>query len=141
MSPERAAMPSDLQDIPGIGRTLSKDFARIGVTRIANLRGKSAERLFDKLTSANADVGHPTSKNYLYVIRMAVYYADGGRDPEKLRWNAWTDAKIAPPKKKAATRAASTTANRDARSRTKSSAPRAAKARAVVTSRRRPTGP
>ncbi len=102
-------MSSDLQDIPGIGRTFVKDFARIGVTRVEQLRGKSAERLFDKLTSANADVGHPTSKNYLYVIRMAVYYADGGRDPEKLRWNAWTDAKIAPAKKKAATRAAGKT--------------------------------
>lgn len=102
-------MPSDLQEIPGIGRTFVKDFARIGVTRVEQLRGKSAERLFDKLTKANADVGHPTSKNYLYVIRMAVYYADGGRDGDKLRWNAWTDAKIATPKKKAASKAAGKT--------------------------------
>lgn len=77
--------------------------------RVEQLRGKSAERLFDKLTNANADVGHPTSKNYLYVIRMAVYYADGGRDGDKLRWNAWTDAKVATPKKKAASKAAGKT--------------------------------
>ncbi len=83
-----------MDSIPGIGRTFIKDFARIGVTRMAQLRSEKAETLFEKLIAANAAVGHPTSKNYLYVIRMAVYYADGGRDPEKLRWNAWTDAKI-----------------------------------------------
>jgi hypothetical protein len=43
------------------------------------------------LVAANAAVGHATSKNYLYVIRMAVYYANGGRDPSKLRWSAWSD--------------------------------------------------
>lgn len=83
-----------MDSIPGIGRTFIKDFARIGVTRVAQLRSKKAETLFEKLIAANAAVGHPTSKNYLYVIRMAVYYADGGRDPEKLRWNAWIDAKV-----------------------------------------------
>lgn len=81
-----------LRAIPGIGRTFEHDFARIGITRIAQLRGRSPERLFRKLADTNAQEGHPTSKNYLYVIRMAVYYADGGRDPEKLRWNAWKDA-------------------------------------------------
>jgi hypothetical protein len=25
------------------------------------------------------------------VIRMAVYYANGGRDEAKLQWNAWKD--------------------------------------------------
>ena len=81
-------MEADLDSIPGIGRTFITDFARMGVTRVTQLRGKKAETLFEKLIAANAAVGHPTSKNYLYVIRMAVYYADGGRDPEKLRWNA-----------------------------------------------------
>lgn len=83
---------SELRTIPGIGRVFAEDFARIGVTRIAQVRGRSPERLFQKLLEANALEGHPTSKNYLYVIRMVVYYADGGRDPEKLRWNAWKDA-------------------------------------------------
>lgn len=83
---------SDLRTIPGIGRTFEKDFARIGITSIAQLKRRNPERLFRKLVDANAAEHHPTSKNYLYVIRMAVYYADGGRDPEKLRWNAWKDA-------------------------------------------------
>lgn len=81
----------DLRQIPGIGRTFVKDFARIGVARVGDLRHADPQRLFRALERANADVGHATSKNYLYVIRMAVYYANGGRDPERLRWNAWKD--------------------------------------------------
>ncbi len=71
---------SDLTSIPGIGRTFKKDFGRIGITRVDQLIGADADELFEKLRTANAREDHPTSKNYLYVIRMAVYYANGGRD-------------------------------------------------------------
>lgn len=82
---------SQLREIPGIGKTFVRDFARIGVMRLSDLRHADPERLFRKLEAANAAEHHATSKNYLYVIRMAVYYANGGRDPERLRWNAWKD--------------------------------------------------
>lgn len=94
----RAAAPkgtradeSDLTSIPGIGKTFQRDFARIGITRVSQLRRGNPDRLFARLRAANEAQNHATSKNYLYVIRMAVYYAKGGRDPEKLRWNAWKD--------------------------------------------------
>lgn len=90
MPPKNAQTP--LTTIPGIGRTFAKDFARIGVTCVEQLRGKSADALFQRLIRANQAEEHPTSKNYLYVLRMCVYYADGGRDPERLRWNVWKDA-------------------------------------------------
>lgn len=80
---------SGLRQIPGIGATFVKDFARIGVTEVGHLRHADPEALFAQLKDANAREGHATSRNYLYVIRMAVYFANGGRDPEKLRWNAW----------------------------------------------------
>lgn len=82
---------SDLRESSGIGKTFVKDFARIGVVRIADLRHADPQRLFQQLEKANAAEQHATSKNYLSVIRMPVYYANGGRDPEKLRWNAWKD--------------------------------------------------
>lgn len=85
------ASDSDLRTIPGIGKTFVRDFGRIGVTRVSDLRHADPERLFAKLVKANAAEHHNTSKNYLYVIRMAVYFANGGRDPERLRWNAWKD--------------------------------------------------
>lgn len=80
---------AELTEIPGIGKTFKKDFARIGITSVEQLKGKSPDSLYRRLCEANAAEAHPTSRNYLYVIRMAVYYADGGRDPERLRWNAW----------------------------------------------------
>lgn len=82
---------SDLLEIPGIGQTFVKDFARISINSTSDLVGKNPDELFHELCRANEKVGHKTSKNYLYVIRMAIYYANGGRDRSKLRWNAWKD--------------------------------------------------
>ena len=81
----------DLLTIPGIGRTFVQDFARIDVLTISDLVGQDPEKLFEDLRLANEAVDHKTSKNYLYVLRMSVYYANGGRDEEKLKWNAWKD--------------------------------------------------
>lgn len=80
---------SNLLEIPGIGKTFVNDFARINIFSISELIDQNADQLFLDLCHANELVGHKTSKNYLYVIRMAVYYANGGRDKSKLQWNAW----------------------------------------------------
>ena len=82
---------SSITKIPGIGRTFGKDFARIGVTRTADLRHADPDKLYKELVLANRRDEHKTSKNYLYVIRMCVYYANGGRNENKLRWSAWKD--------------------------------------------------
>lgn len=83
---------SDLLTIPGIGRTFVKDFSRIGVFAISDLIDQDPDELFESLRAANVAVDHKTSKNYLYVLRMAVYYANGGRDESKLKWHAWKDS-------------------------------------------------
>ncbi len=80
-----------LTSIPGIGKTFEKDFARIGVTKVEELRAADAEEIFARLAFVNTADHHKTSKNYLYVIRMVIYYANGGRDPDKLKWSAWKD--------------------------------------------------
>jgi hypothetical protein len=82
---------SDLIQIPGIGKTFVKDFARIDVHCVSDLQHRDAGELYQLLCNANDAVDHKTSKNYLYVMRMAVYYANGGRDTSKLTWNAWKD--------------------------------------------------
>jgi predicted RecB family nuclease len=84
-------MKSDLLLIPGIGKTFVQDFARIDIRCIKDLQGKNPEKLFKKLVDANTKVGHKTSKNYLYVLRLAVYVAGGGNEAAKLRWSAWKD--------------------------------------------------
>jgi Pathogenicity locus len=80
-----------LTTIPGIGKTFERDLGRVGITQVEDLKGRNPEDLYSDLTMANAAENHKTSKNYLYVIRMAVYYANGGRDPERQRWDAWKD--------------------------------------------------
>jgi uncharacterized protein YdeI (YjbR/CyaY-like superfamily) len=85
---------SDLLQIPGIGKTFVADLARISVCSINQLIGMSPELLFKKLKHTNDAERHNTSKNYLYVLRMAIYYANGGRDETLLKWSAWSDAKV-----------------------------------------------
>jgi Pathogenicity locus len=80
-----------LTTIPGIGKTFENDFARIGITTVEALEGADPEKVFAQLSFANGKADHKTSKNYLYVIRMAVYYASGGRAAGKLKWSAWKD--------------------------------------------------
>jgi Pathogenicity locus len=77
--------------VPGIGKTLVKDFARIGLYFVEDFETKVAEEVFESLYFANLEENHSTSKNYLYVIRMLIYYAGGGRDLEKVKWNYWKD--------------------------------------------------
>jgi Pathogenicity locus len=80
-----------LNIIPGVGKTFVKDFARIGLFFVEDFEHKEAENIYKKLVEINTKENHKTSKSYLYVIRMVVYYANGGREKELLRWNAWKD--------------------------------------------------
>jgi hypothetical protein len=47
--------------------------------------------MLEALAIANQRNNHKTSKNYLYVIRMIIYHAQGGRDIDKLKWSFWKD--------------------------------------------------
>lgn len=80
-----------LTEIPGIGKTFERDFARIGIHCVEQLERKNAKDLFMELQMVNTAEDHKTSKNYLYVIRMCIYFAEGGRDLDKLKWSAWKD--------------------------------------------------
>ena len=75
--------------IPGIGKTFAKDFARVGMQSLEDFQKRQADDVFEALAIANQQDNHKTSKNYLYVIRMVIYYAGGGRDAEKLKWSFW----------------------------------------------------
>ena len=66
---------SELRKIPFIGPNIEQDLLNIGISRIADLKGKRQEDLCQ-----------------LYVFRMAVYYADTENPaPEKLKWWYWKD--------------------------------------------------
>lgn len=82
-------MPRDpLQEIPGIGPSLASDLRRLGVRSVAQLKGRSPERLYRKLSSLQG----PQDPCVLYAFRCAVYYASTPRPkPVLLKWWNWKD--------------------------------------------------
>ncbi len=79
-----------LQIIPGIGPRLAQDLRDLGVKKPADLKGKDPEKLYAKLEKLR---GAHEDRCVLYTFRCAVYYANGGRDPQGLKWWNWKDSK------------------------------------------------
>jgi hypothetical protein len=83
---------SDLQTIPGIGKTISKNLARINIYEAEDFAGKNPEELYEAWCAV-AQNPYDLDRCVLYVFREAVYFADGGRDHDKLKWWNWKDEK------------------------------------------------
>lgn len=81
---KRAA--DDLQTIPGIGPSIAEDLRRIGIESVDDLVGRDPEQLYEV---SNADRGTVQDPCLLYTFRCAVYFAEGGREPERLKWWNW----------------------------------------------------
>jgi nucleotidyltransferase/DNA polymerase involved in DNA repair len=78
-----------LQRIPGIGRSLAQDLVDLGIKRVSDLRGRSPQRLYDRLSSLRGK----QDRCVLYAFRCAVYFAsEKQHDPERLKWWRWKDA-------------------------------------------------
>lgn len=82
-----------LQVIPGIEPSISRDLVRIGITRVEELVGRDPEERFDQ---SNAEAGVVQDRCLLSTFRCAVYFAEGGRDPDLLRWWNWKDRQRSP---------------------------------------------
>jgi hypothetical protein len=80
-------MKDDLQEIPGVGKSISADLRAIGINRVGDLNGRDPQRLFDALCAKKG----PQDRCVLYVLRCAVYYASGKRKPRLLKWWNWKD--------------------------------------------------
>lgn len=80
---------SELEEIPGIGPSIAQDLIDMGITRVAQLKGRSPEVLYRKLCDLT---GTHQDRCVLYTFRCAVYYAsNAAHDPEKLKWWNWKD--------------------------------------------------
>ena len=75
-----------LTAIPGVGKSIAANLRNIGILLVNDLKGKDPEALYE-LSSKYAGVAQ--DRCLLYVFRCSVYFADGGRDPEKLKWWNW----------------------------------------------------
>ena len=79
----------DLQRIPGVGPSISRDLRDLGVGRVADLEGADPDALFDRLCELRGARIDPCVR---YVFRCAVYFADHPRpDPTLLNWWHWKD--------------------------------------------------
>lgn len=90
----RSTVPADtlkgFQRIPGIGPSLAADLFDLGIRRVADLRRRNPERLYDQLIDLR---GVHQDRCVLYTFRCAVYFAkEPNPDPERLKWWNWKDA-------------------------------------------------
>lgn len=86
---DRAAVVKQLQQIPGVGKSIAMDLWNIGIRRISDLENGSPEELYQQ---SNKFAGLIQDKCLLYTFRCAVYFASTPkelRDPEKLKWWNW----------------------------------------------------
>ena len=78
-----------LEQIPGVGEAIARHLHGIGISSASQLKGKSPEKLYQKLCDFQAA---PVDRCMLYVLRCAVYYVSNAeRDPELLKWWNWKD--------------------------------------------------
>ncbi len=80
-----------LQQIPGVGKTIARHMHNIGIHSIDDLKGLQAQQLYDRLCEFKAS---SVDRCMLYVFRCAIYYASNNdHDPELLKWQNWKDKK------------------------------------------------
>lgn len=83
----------ELRQIPGVGISIANDLYNIGIRKVADLKTKNPELLYDQ---SNLYAGCMQDRCLLYVFRCAVYYAnthERNREGEKLKWWNWKDGK------------------------------------------------
>ncbi len=87
----RQSVLKELQQIPGVGKEISRDLWNIGFRSIQGVKGQDPDKLYKKLCNFK---GIQVDRCVLYVFRCAVYYASNTRhDPRLLKWWNWKDKK------------------------------------------------
>ena len=77
----------ELQQIPGVGKSIAQDLYDLGIRSIADLKSKNPEKMYDQLCTLR---GTHIDRCVLYVFRCAVYFAsEKNHDPELLKWWNW----------------------------------------------------
>lgn len=80
----------ELRRIPGVGPAVAADLLRLGIRRVADLRGADPLALYEALCR---DQGTRVDRCMLYTFRCAVYFATEERhDPDLLLWWSWKDS-------------------------------------------------
>ena len=76
-----------LISIPGVGKSIARDFHMLGIHHVKDLIGQNPETLYNDLCSEYKKRIDPC---VLYTFRCAVYYAENEKhDPALLKWWNW----------------------------------------------------
>ena len=81
----------ELQVIPGVGPSISRDLRKLGYESVTSLANQDPEAMYQRLS----DISGYQDRCVLYVFRCAVYYASNeDHDPDLLKWWNWKDSKL-----------------------------------------------
>ena len=87
----KESFSEQLQQIPGVGKSIAQYMREIGVHSIGQLKGQDPDKLYERLCERKAS---PVDRCVLYIFRCAVYYASStDHKPELLKWWNWKDKK------------------------------------------------
>jgi hypothetical protein len=87
----KAATLKEFQTIPGVGKSVAGDFWNLGLRKVADLKRRNPQRLYDALCKSQGVEG---DRCMLYVMRCAVYFASTKQPkPDLLKWWNWKDRK------------------------------------------------
>ena len=86
-----AAILKELQQIPGVGKSIARDLYDLGIASVEDLKDKDPEELYLKLCALRKT---HIDRCMLYTFRCAHYFAsEKNPDPEELMWWNWKDKK------------------------------------------------
>lgn len=89
MPEDKQAALCELNTIPGVGKAVAEDLWSLGIRRVADLRKRDPQALYDEL---RIKAGGKLDRCMLYTMRCAVYYANTvNPEPDKLKWWNWKD--------------------------------------------------
>ncbi len=78
----------DLKDLISVGPAMIEDFRKLGITRVAQLRGRDPQKLYDRLCQIMGERQDPCVYD---VFCAAVAQAEDPNLPhEKCRWHYWS---------------------------------------------------
>lgn len=88
-SREMQSALKELQTIPGVGKSISRDLWDLGIRAVSDLQGRDPEALYLEFCALR---GTRVDRCVLYVFRCAVYYSSHRHhDPALLKWWNWKD--------------------------------------------------